>query len=118
MSAAPFRNDDGAIIGSIGTLQDVDDEKRAQQRLRESEARLQAAVDLVKLGRYSWDPQTNELQWDDTVRAMWGLPPDMPETYEVWRAGIHPDDLARVDEAASKPLVWNTAVSPLETIST
>ena len=101
-SAAPFRNDNGAIIGAIGTLQDIDDEKRAQQRLRESEASLQAAVDLVKLGRYSWDTQTNELRWDDTLRAMWGLPADMPETHQLWRAGIHPDDLARVDEAVER----------------
>jgi len=60
VSAAPFRSDAGAIIGAIGILQDVDEEKRARQHLEESEARLQAAVDLLKLGRYSWDPQTNE----------------------------------------------------------
>ena len=102
VSAAPFRSDAGAIIGAIATLQDVDDERRAQQRLQESEARLQAAVDLVKLAHYSWDPQTNELQWDDTLRAVWGLPPDMPEDYQVWRAGIHPDDLARVEKAVER----------------
>jgi PAS domain S-box-containing protein len=66
------------------------------RRLRESEARLQAAVDLVKLGRYAWNPQTNELQWDDTLRAMWGLPAGAPVDYDVWRSCVHPDDLARV----------------------
>src|SRR5208337_3656779 len=102
VSAAPFRSDAGAIIGAIGILQDVDEEKRARQHLEESEARLQAAVDLLKLGRYSWGPQTNELQWDETVRAMWGLPPDMPEDFEVWRAGVHPGDLARVEQAIER----------------
>jgi PAS domain S-box-containing protein len=67
-----------------------------EQALRESEARLQAAVELVNLGRYAWNPQTNELQWDDTLRAMWGLPPDAAVDYEIWRAGVHPDDLGRV----------------------
>ena len=33
---------------------------------------------------------------------MWGLPADMPETHQLWRAGIHPDDLARVDEAVER----------------
>src|SRR5258705_4871514 len=69
------------------------------RRLRESEARLQAAVGLVKLGRYAWNPQTNELQWDDTLKAMWGLPVGAPVDYDVWRAAVHPDDLARVDAA-------------------
>ncbi|MGY8676553.1 response regulator [Bradyrhizobium sp. UFLA05-153] len=69
------------------------------QCLREGESRLQAAVDLVKLGRYAWNPQTNELQCDDRIRAMWGLPAGAPIDYEVWRAGVHPDDLVRVEAA-------------------
>src|SRR5258705_4957352 len=69
------------------------------RRLRESEARLQAAVDLVKLGRYAWNPQTNELQWDDTLKAMWGLPAGAPVDYDVWRTCVHPDDLPRVEAA-------------------
>ncbi|SDH67642.1 PAS domain S-box-containing protein [Bradyrhizobium lablabi] len=72
------------------------------RRLRESEARLEAAVDLVKLGRYAWNPQTNELQWDGTLKAMWGLPVGAPVDYDVWRAGVHPDDLARVEAAIQR----------------
>jgi PAS domain S-box-containing protein len=74
----------------------------AEQRSRESEARLQAAIDLVKLGLYAWNPQTNELQWDETLKAMWGLPPDAPVDFNVWRAGIHPDDLPRVEAAVQR----------------
>lgn len=99
VSAAPFRDHTNRIVGGVSILQNVDAEKRADHRLRESEARLQAAVDLVKLGLYAWDPQTNELQWDETLKAMWGLPADALVTYDVWRAGVHPDDLARVEAA-------------------
>ena len=98
-SAGPFRNEAGEIAGAVLILQDIDEEKRSEQRLRESEARLQAAVALAKLGGYAWNPQTNELQWDDRVRAMWGLPAGAPIDYEVWRAGVHPDDLDRVEAA-------------------
>lgn len=68
----------------------------AEQRLRESEARLQAAVDLVKLGLYAWDPRSKALEWDARVKGFWGLPADAPVDYDVWRAGVHPDDLERV----------------------
>jgi PAS domain S-box-containing protein len=96
VSSAPFRNEAGEIVGAVSILQDVDEEKRAERRLRESEARLQAAIDLLKLGRYSWNPKTNELQWDDTLRAMWGLPAGALVDYDIWRAGVHPGDRARV----------------------
>ncbi|MGZ5141759.1 MAG: PAS domain S-box protein, partial [Burkholderiales bacterium] len=98
-SAAPFRDEAGEIVEAVLILQDIDEEKRSEQRLRESEARLQAAVGLVNLGGYAWNPQTNELQWDDRVRAMWGLPAGVPIDYEVWKAGVHPDDLVRVEAA-------------------
>jgi PAS domain S-box-containing protein len=75
---------------------------RFEEALRESKARLQAAVDLLKLGLYSWIPQTNELRWDNTLRAMWGLPMDAPVDYGVWRAGVHPNDLARVEAAIQR----------------
>ena len=89
-----------AII--ISRHQEADQRERAVLALRESEARLQAAVTLVKLGCYSWNPQTNELQWDDTSRAMWGLPAGAPVDYALWRASIHPEDLSRVDAAVQQ----------------
>jgi hypothetical protein len=74
----------------------------AEQRLGESEARLQAAVDLVGLGCYSWDPLTNALHWDARVKAMWGLPPEAHVDYGVFIAGVHPDDRRRVEAAIAK----------------
>jgi PAS domain-containing protein len=40
VSAAPFRNAAGEIEGAVAILQDVDAEKRAEQRIRENEERL------------------------------------------------------------------------------
>ena len=99
VSAAPFRDKAGDIAGAVAIMQTVDAEKRAEERLRESESRLQAAVDLVRLGLYSWDIATNELNWDDEIKAMWGVPPDRTIDWDTWRNGIHPDDLTRVDAA-------------------
>src|SRR4051812_41721983 len=66
---------------------------------RKSEARLRAATDLAGLAIYSWDPVTGALEWDERLRAMWGLPPDAAVTMEVYEAGIHPHDLPAVQRA-------------------
>ncbi len=105
----PIRDETGAVAGNLVTgfettkaVKEKAERGRAEQELRESEARLQAAVDLLKLGRYAWNPQTNELQWDDILRAMWGLPAGAPVDYDLWRACVHPDDLARVEAAIQR----------------
>jgi PAS domain S-box-containing protein len=103
-SAAPFRNETGEVIGAVAILQDIDEEKRAAQRLRASEAHLRFAVDLAKLGLYVWNPQSNELRWDDRLRAMWGLPAGAPISFKLWKSCIHPDDIARVEAAAQRSI--------------
>jgi PAS domain S-box-containing protein len=104
MSAAPFLDENGRIRGVIATLKNVDRDKRAQKRLRESEAKLTAAARLVGLGLYSWNPQTNELQWDRVARAMWGLPPNAPLDRDLLRTSVHPDDRERVENAFARSI--------------
>jgi PAS domain S-box-containing protein len=103
VSAAPFRHDqkfDGAVV----YIQDIDKEKRAEERLRQSEEKLKSAVELAGLGLYSIeiDGRKSRLNWDDRVRTMWGLPPGAKVTLQVWLDGIHPDDRDRVEAAAAR----------------
>jgi transcriptional regulator with XRE-family HTH domain len=67
-----------------------------------SATQLQAAVDLMGLGRYSWNPQTNVLTWDARLKAIWGLPPGIEPDYEIWYNGIHRNDVNRVDAAVAR----------------
>jgi PAS domain S-box-containing protein len=48
--AAPRRDEDGKIIRWYGSVEDIDDHKKAEEALRRSEARLQAIFDAVPIG--------------------------------------------------------------------
>jgi PAS domain S-box-containing protein len=48
--AAPRRDEDGKIIRWYGTLEDVDDYRKAEEALRRSEARLQAVFEAAPVG--------------------------------------------------------------------
>jgi signal transduction histidine kinase len=66
--------------------------------------RLELAVSSGNIGVYEWLPQTNELMWDDRVRAHWGLPPGTPISNEMFRRGIHPEDRASLKTALKRAL--------------
>ena len=55
-------------------------------------ARLALAVEATELGIWEWNVETDETMWSDRQKAIWGLDPSHPASYEYWRASIHPDD--------------------------
>jgi len=95
----PIHAEDGSVELVVGVSRDTSERRAIEEALRESEARLRAATELVGLGIYSWDPVNGAFTWDERVCAMWGLPADAPITMDVFEAGIHPEDLARVRQA-------------------
>ena len=54
--------------------------------------RLQLAVASGNIGVHEWRPGTNELVWDDQVRAHWGIAPGSPVDFQIFRRGVRPDD--------------------------
>ncbi len=98
----PVRDVAGAVELVVGVSRDTSERRAFEESLRTSEARLRAATELVGIGIYAWDPLTGALEWDDRLRAMWGLPPGAATDSAVFEAGIHPEDRARVQEAIAR----------------
>lgn len=95
----PVHGEDGSVELVVGVSRDTSERRAIQEALQKSEARLRAATEVAGLGVYSWDPATGALEWDDRLRAMWGLPADAEASMAVFEAGIHPDDLPGVRRA-------------------
>lgn len=70
--------------------------------MQNHEARLGAIRDLLGVSPYSWNPQTGALEWDDRLRAMWGLPPGAAVDDDTFRAGVHSEDWPRVEAAIAR----------------
>ncbi|HEX2529424.1 MAG TPA: PAS domain S-box protein [Geminicoccus sp.] len=83
-------------------FRDIQRRKQAEEALQESEARLQAAVDLVGLSLYAWDLEAGVLEWDARLKAMWGLPPEAEVDLALARSAIHPDDRPQVEAAVAR----------------
>ena len=103
VSAAPFRRDQ-KVAGAVVYIEDIDKEKRGEERLRHSEETLKSAVELAGLGLYSIEIEggKDRLSWDKRVRTMWGLSQRTEVTFQMWLDGIHPDDRDRVKAAVER----------------
>ena len=101
---APRRNALGEIVEVIPSATDITDRRRAEVRLRESEADLQLAQDAANLGRWNWDLRTQDLTWTDRCKAFFGAPLDAPMSYDAFLAALHPDDRERIDAAVSEAI--------------
>jgi PAS domain S-box-containing protein len=95
----PVRGEDGSVELVVGVSRDTSERRSFEAALRKNEARLRAAMELAGLAIYSWDPLTGALDWDERLRAMWGIPADAAVNMDLFQAGIHPDDLPRVRQA-------------------
>jgi PAS domain S-box-containing protein len=89
----------------IGTVIDVTVQREAEERLRLSTERLELATRAAGLGSFDYMPRTGELDWDDRCRALFGLSPGVPVSYEgAFLGGLHPDDRARAAAAVAAAL--------------
>jgi len=56
----PILDDNGQLIRSNGTIQDITDAKETAEALRESEAIVSEAVKIAQLGHWTWDEINDE----------------------------------------------------------
>lgn len=98
----------GAVRSALKARARQFEARDAADRLRESEARLNLAVDNAEVGFWDVDIVNDRMIWPARTKAMFGITADVPVTLQDFYDGLHPDDRARTIEAfeaASDPAV-------------
>ena len=78
---------------------EVAERQQAAVDLRESQQRLQLALNAAKAGAWSWHIPTNQVVWSDENYRLMGLQPGaVAPHYDRWLASVHPQDRERANE--------------------
>lgn len=93
----PLTDADGAIIGVLGTFEDITHYRLAIEALQQSEARLHEAQTVARIGSYDFDVVNDRLYWSAEVYRLFGQTPQrFTPTIERFLQLIHPDDRERL----------------------
>ncbi len=66
--------------------------------IRETSARLKAALAASGTGTFRWNFADNSIIWDDALLALFGLKPGEEMTFAKFMSMVHPEDREAVRE--------------------
>ena len=100
----PVRDAGGHVVRWFGTCTNIDDQRRVEAALRESEeqlryseGRLRAALEASSTSTFCWDMHTNGVECDEGLFHLFGVDPATAAgSFELFVSLIHPDDRDRV----------------------
>ena len=109
VSISPIYNRDGRIVGASKIARDVTDRRKAEARLRDSEARLRFTLESAGLGDWELDVATGA--WRGSLRCFqcFGYDEVVPNwNYRELLQHVHPADRAEVARSYRQALTSRT----------
>ena len=83
----------------LSTLQDITEQKQAEEKLKKTTLLLAEAQRLARIGSWEWRVADNTITWSDGIYRIFGFNKDDTElTYDSLLERVHPEDKDRVEE--------------------
>jgi PAS domain S-box-containing protein len=88
----PLRDAEGRIVRWYNLLTDIDERRRAEEKLRRSEAYLSEAQRLSHTGSFGWSVASGEIYWSEETYNIFEHDRTTKPTLELVLLRVHPDD--------------------------
>jgi PAS domain S-box-containing protein len=105
------RSPDGKIAQILGVARDISDRKQTEIALKESEERLNLAINASGTGMWYWNLIEDTLEWTDQCKALFGVPREAEMSYKKFMSILHPEDRDRTQTAVEQALANQTEYS-------
>ena len=92
----PVKDEKGSLISLAVVTTDITERNRAEEAHRQSEERLNLAMEATQDGLFDWDFVTNEIYYSPGWKSMLGYDCDeLPNDLHVWEELTKPEDVKR-----------------------
>ncbi len=89
-----LKDDDGNIIGSLSSGEDITIRKEEEVALQNAIVQQQEAVKAGNVGLWDWDLKTNNVHYSKEWKRQIGYEEDeISDDFKEWQSRVHPDDL-------------------------
>jgi PAS domain S-box-containing protein len=96
----PLRDEHGNLAKWYGVSTDIEELKRADAALKESQLRLEEAQRIAHVGHWDRDMETGRITWSDEIYRILGLSLQERDSLRTeWLDVVHPDDRPRLSLA-------------------
>ncbi|MDB5494645.1 MAG: hypothetical protein JWP86_1982 [Phenylobacterium sp.] len=113
VGAAPLRDDEGAVYGVVATYEDIDQQRRYEDRLRYSEERFRRFAENSADVIWIYDVAGARLEYvSPGFQRIWGIAPELVVAERgLWSDSVHPEDRAAVATALQQVASQGETVS-------
>ena len=99
VSAAPIRDPQGRIAGTVSVNVDITERKRLEEALREHQTMLADAERISDVGSWRWNIRTGEVRWSDELYRLYAVDREtFAPSIDSFANFIHPDDRLLVQQ--------------------
>jgi PAS domain S-box-containing protein len=99
-----IRNDRGVPVRLTGATQDITEQVKAEELLRQSEQRLQNAERLAQLGHWQWDLNSDQVIWSEECYRIFDQRRDIALTHATAHQVVVVEDRERVAQGTKQHL--------------
>ncbi|MBO0350185.1 PAS domain S-box protein [Phormidium pseudopriestleyi FRX01] len=93
------------VKGFIAFIEDITQQRQAEDRLRESQQRSKLALDAAQMGTWEWNLKTGKVKRSAMVARIFGSEQgSFDGTYEAFVEGIYPEDRPSFEQAVQRAI--------------
>ena len=114
ITASPLHGPEGEVTGVVSMVRDMTERHAFERQLQHLVEQMQMAVELARIGMWTWTVGSPHIEWDERMHQFFGLEARSgPVGLEQAFAVVHPDDRPQIErhfhhmQDSTKPLSYS-----------